>query len=154
LNGLLARLCESFARERAFSANLAHELRTPLAELRAITEVALKWPEDPAASTASLEEIRTIGLQMETLVTNLLALARCDARQSTVHASAVPLRELAANVWHAFASQAREKGMDFGLDVPEDLLVVTDREKLGLILSNLFANAVAYGSPGSAVRCR
>jgi two-component system heavy metal sensor histidine kinase CusS len=153
LNGLLARLQESFARERAFSANLAHELRTPLAELRAVTEVALKWPEDSAAWPASLAEIRTIGLQMETLVVNLLALARCDARQSTVHASEVPLRELAASAWGPFSSAAREKGMAFQLDVPEGLLLVTDREKLALILSNLLANAVAYGSPGSAVRC-
>ncbi|HEV7505196.1 MAG TPA: ATP-binding protein [Thermoanaerobaculia bacterium] len=153
LNGLLARLQESFARERAFSANLAHELRTPLAELRAVTEVALKCPEDSASWPASFAEIRTIGLQMETLVVNLLALARCDARQSTVHASEVPLRELAANAWSAFSSAARKKGMAFQLDVPEGLLLATDREKLALILSNLFANAVAYGSPGSAVRC-
>jgi signal transduction histidine kinase len=147
LNGLLARLGESFARERAFSANLAHELRTPLAELRAVTEVALRWPEDSSTWPASFSEIRTIGLQMETLVVNLLALARHDARQSTVHASEVPLHELAASTWSAFSSAA------FQLDVPEELLLVTDREKLALILSNLFANAVAYGSPGSAVQC-
>ena len=153
LNGLLARLQESFSRERAFSANLAHELRTPLAELRAITEVALKWPEDSSALQASLAEIRTIGLQMETLAVNLLALARCDARQSRVHTSEVPLRELAASVWSGVSSTAREKGMAFRLEVPEGLLLVTDREKLALILANLFANAVAYGSPGSAVRC-
>ncbi|HEV7786848.1 MAG TPA: ATP-binding protein [Thermoanaerobaculia bacterium] len=153
LNGLLARLQESFARERAFSANLAHELRTPLAELRAVTEVALKWPEDASAWAASLAEIRTIGLQMETLVVNLLALARFDARQSRVHTSEVPLRELAASAWSAVSATARERGMAFRLDVPEGLLLMTDREKLALILSNLFANAVAYGSPGSAVRC-
>lgn len=153
LNGLLARLQESFARERAFSANLAHELRTPLAELRAVTEVALKWPEDSSAWAASLAEIRAIGLQMETLVVNLLALARCDARQNRIHASEVSLRELAASAWSAVSAKAQEKGMAFQLDVPEELLLVTDREKLALILSNLFANAVAYGSPGSAVRC-
>lgn len=153
LNGLLARLRESFARERAFSANLAHELRTPLAELRAVTEVALKWPEDSASWPASFAEIRMIGLQMETLVVNLLALARHDARQSTVHTSEVPLRELAAGAWSPFSAAAREKGMSFQLDVPEDLLLVTDREKLALILSNLFANAVAYGASGSTICC-
>ena len=80
LNGLLARLNESFAREKAFSANLAHELRTPLAELRAVAEVALKWPDEPSSGPEALAEIRAIGLQMESVVVNLLALARCEEK--------------------------------------------------------------------------
>jgi two-component system heavy metal sensor histidine kinase CusS len=153
LNGLLARLDESFERERTFSANLAHEMRTPLAELRTITEIALKWPDDPAASAGALDEIRGIGLQMETVVVNLLALARCDGGQQTVRTSRVSPREVAASCWHAVAPEAAGKGISLDLEIPEDLALVTDREKLGLILSNLFANAAAYGTPGRAVTC-
>ena len=153
LNGLLARLDSSFARERSFSANLAHELRTPLAELRTVVEVALKWPDDPASWEASLSEIRGIGLQMEKVVGNLLTLARCDARQQTVERSEVPLRELAASCWTAVAAEAGEKGMGLDLDIPHGMTVRTDREKLSLILANLFANAVAHGSPGKPVAC-
>jgi two-component system sensor histidine kinase QseC len=153
LKGLLARLEASFARERSFSANLAHELRTPLAELRAVTEVALKWPEDPSSWEESLAEIRGIGLQMERLVVNLLALARCDARQQTVLKSEVPLCEVAAGCWGSVAAEAAEKGVALRLAIPEELDVYTDREKLSLILSNLLANAVAYGSPGRPVTC-
>jgi two-component system, OmpR family, heavy metal sensor histidine kinase CusS len=153
LEGLLARLHESFARERAFSANLAHELRTPLAELRAVADVALKWPEDSSSWLTSFEEIRAIGLQMETVVVNLLALARCEAGQHLIQTSEVRLRELAASCWSAFSAAAAEKGMAFQLGVPDDLTLVTDREKLALILSNLFSNAVAYGSPECPVTC-
>jgi len=49
LNELLARLEDSFRRERRFSANVAHELRTPIAELRSLAEVALKYPGDAGA---------------------------------------------------------------------------------------------------------
>jgi two-component system sensor histidine kinase QseC len=153
LNGLLARLDSSFARERSFSANLAHELRTPLAELRTVAEVALKWPDDPASWEASLHEIRGIGLQMEKVVGNLLTLARCDARQQMVERSEVPLRELAASCWTTVAVEAGEKGMTLDLDIPAGMTVRTDREKLSLILANLFANAVAHGSPGKPVAC-
>jgi two-component system heavy metal sensor histidine kinase CusS len=156
LNGLLARLNESFAREKSFSANLAHELRTPLAELRAVTEVALKWPDDSSSGVEALEEIRAIGLQMESVVVNLLALARCEEKQSRFQPSQdseVTVRELAASCWNALSSKAGEKGMELHLDVPEGLTVVTDREKLALILSNLLSNAVAHGSPGCAVSC-
>jgi two-component system sensor histidine kinase QseC len=153
LNGLLARLDASFARERSFSANLAHELRTPLAELRTVVEIALKWPDDPASWEGSLTEIRGIGLQMEKVVVSLLALARCDARQQTVERSQVPLRELATSCWAGVAAEAGEKGMTLDLDIPDRMTVSTDREKLSLILSNLFSNAVAHGSPEKPVAC-
>jgi signal transduction histidine kinase len=153
LNGLLARLKLSFERERTFSANLAHELRTPLAELRAATEVALKWPDDPAFSLASLAEVRGIGLQMEKVVVNLLALARCDSQEHTVWRSEVYLGEMAASCWSTVAAEAEKNGIALVLEIPEDLAIVTDREKLEMILGNLFSNAVSYGTPGRPVTC-
>lgn len=153
LNGLLARLGESFERERTFSANLAHEMRTPLAELRAITEVALKWPDDPASAAGLLDEIRGVGLRMETVVVNLLALARLEGGQRTVRTSRISLHELAASCWTAVAAEAGARKILFTLQVPDRLALVTDREKLGLILSNLFSNAVSHGTPGGTVTC-
>ncbi len=153
LEELLARLEESFARERSFSANLAHELRTPLAELRAATEVALKWPDGESSELDVIAEIRGIGLQMERVVVNLLALARYDGKQHEIWPSEVSLRELAASCWSACAPEAEGEGIALQLEVPDDLIVVIDREKLALILSNLFSNAVAHGRRGSPVTC-
>ncbi len=76
LNDLLGRLQASFDRERRFSADLAHELRTPLAELRAHAEVALEWPEGEAPEKH--RETLAIALQMEAMVTRLLELTRCE----------------------------------------------------------------------------
>ncbi len=153
LNDLLARLAESFERERMFSANLAHELRTPLAELRAVTDVALKWPDDAASLLGALGEARSAGLQMEKIVVNLLALARYDGGQHTLHLSKVPLRETVAGCWRAAAAEGEGRGLTAALEIPEGLTLVTDREKLELILSNLLSNAVTYGSPGGRITC-
>ena len=111
LNGLLARLGESFERERTFSANLAHEMRTPLAELRAVTEVALKWPEDSAALLGTLDEIRGIGLQMERWSSTSSPSPAATAASRRRRASRLSLRELAAECWSAVAAEADGRGI-------------------------------------------
>jgi two-component system sensor histidine kinase QseC len=153
LNGLLARLAESFRRERTFSANVAHELRTPLAELRTVTDVALRWPDDAASLVGALGEARGSGLQMEKIVVNLLALARYDGRRQILHRSEVPLREAVESCWKTVAAEAEGKRLTATLEIPPGLGLATDREKLDLILANLLANAVAYGSPGGRITC-
>ena len=79
LNDLLSRLEQSFERERRFSADLAHELRTPIAELRALADLALKWPESRPAEMD--RDTLAIALQMEGIVTRLLALLRSERGQ-------------------------------------------------------------------------
>ncbi len=156
LDGLLARLKESFERERAFSENLAHELRTPLAELRALAEVGLRWPEEGSRPQV-LAEVRGIALQMERIVLNLLALARCDGNQHTLWTSEVVLEAMLGEAVERCRSglgrEIAETEIELRLDVPSGLTLVTDGEKLALVLSNLFANAVAHGSPGGPVTC-
>ncbi|HSV13949.1 MAG TPA: sensor histidine kinase N-terminal domain-containing protein, partial [Tepidisphaeraceae bacterium] len=73
LNELLDRLRAAFHRERRFSADVAHELRTPIAELRSLCEVSLRWPGDAQAATESFNEALSIARQMEATVATLLA---------------------------------------------------------------------------------
>jgi len=149
LNELLARLGSSFERERRFSADLAHELRTPLAELRSLAECALKWPE--AREPTTDREVLEIAQQMEALVTRMLALARGDHGQLAANLESLDLAATVTATWHPFAARAAERGLRVEISlVPAS--VQADPVLLRGILGNLFDNALAYAPLGATLR--
>jgi two-component system sensor histidine kinase QseC len=142
LNDLLGRLEESFERERRFSADLAHELRTPLAELRSLAEVELAWPETEDAEKH--RETLDIALQMEAMVTRLLEMARGENRKIPLQSETVLMAPLLDEVWQPLAGRAERKQLAFTFNVPPDAVLQTDRTLFRSILANLLANAVEY----------
>lgn len=148
LNDLLARLEHSFERERRFSADLAHELRTPLAELRSLAECALKWPETRDAATDT--ETLAIAQQMEALVGTMLALARGDQGQLAGALTAVELGPLVIETWRPFAVRAASRSLLVNVALAP-ATVQADAVLLRSVLANLFDNAVDYTPVGGRV---
>jgi len=148
LNALLARLEQSFERERRFSADLAHELRTPLAELQSLAENALKWPEarDPATDRETL----AIARQMETLVSRMLALARGEQGQLASRPEPIALAPFVAAAWAPFAARAEARGLRAELTLAP-ATAAADPVLLRSILRNLFDNAVDYAPEGGVI---
>jgi two-component system sensor histidine kinase QseC len=150
LNDLLGRLQQSFERERSFSADLAHELRTPIAELRSMAELALKWPEAREAQTD--REVLAIALQMQRIVNLLLALLRSEQGQLAVVRENVALGPLVESVWQPLAKKAASKQLDVARNIRDSDRIETDPVLLRSILSNIMDNAVEYSPPGGIVR--
>ncbi len=151
LNELLDRLEESFERERRFSADLAHELRTPLAELRSLSESALRWPDrrDPRMD----DDVLAISLQMERIVAHILALARGEQGQLAPTLEPVDLKAMTEEVWRHFAARAAGRGITVVLQV-EAVTARADRALLRAVLVNLVENAVDYASSGTEIGLR
>lgn len=154
LNDLLSRLEASFTRERCFSADVAHELRTPITELRSLAEIALKWPSDDPAVSGAFRDTLESALQMQGVVDGLLAIARCEADTQPVSDEPVDLVELICKIWQPFEARASSAGLAVGLELPDRAPVKTDRAMLGLILVNLFSNAVEYTPPSGLLEIR
>lgn len=152
LNELLARLEASFERERRFSADVAHELRTPIAELRTLAEVALKWPDDSGATRSALQDALAVALQMESIATGLLALARCEGGQLLVRLEPVFLRPLIKELSQSLSDQVRAKQITLSVVVPGDASWLADPTLLRAILTNLLSNAAQYCPAGGSIR--
>jgi two-component system sensor histidine kinase QseC len=146
LDDLLERLSAAFERERRFSADVAHELRTPIAELRALAEVALQFPDSGEAGR-QFQDVLAAAQQMEGLVAALLTLARCEAGRMPVAREPVDLARALGEAWAPLAERARGKALRVQASAPETF-VSTDRVMLGSILGNLLGNAVEYAPAG------
>lgn len=149
LNDLLARLAASFERERRFSADLAHELLTPLAEMRAIAESALLWPE--TAGPEDYERSVAIMSRMELLVKQVLELARAENGRVALQFASIDVPALVRQVARSHAATAVDRKIELVFTGPDALPIESDEGVLHVIVGNLISNAVAYAPEASAV---
>ena len=141
LNDLLGRIEQSFERERRFSADLAHELRTPLAELRSFVECSLRWPE--ARDPGQDREILAISAQMEGIVSHMLALARSEQGLLPVRIEPLHLDQIVRERWIRLAARALSRGLTAELKL-EPASASADPTLLRSILDNVLENAVDH----------
>jgi two-component system, OmpR family, heavy metal sensor histidine kinase CusS len=151
LNDLLRRLGEAFHRERAFSADVAHELRTPLAGMRCTLEVALTRPRANEDYRQAMVECLEIIRRTQTMVDNLLALASLEHTKAPTLTDSVCLGDLVDSSLQAIAQTAEMRGLTIEKHVPESLGIATDRESLQRILGNLLENAAEYANAGGRI---
>ncbi|MFD0892756.1 sensor histidine kinase N-terminal domain-containing protein [Luteolibacter ambystomatis] len=153
LNELLERLAAVFEREKSFTANVAHELRTPLAELRALAEVNLMAPPETAdEQAAGWQEVRTVSGRMESLALRLLELARSEEPGRLVRREPVGIPALVDVVWQRHAAAAGGRGITCQREIPAGLVWESDPVLLDLIFTNLIGNAVHHALVDSMVR--
>ena len=151
LNGLLARLEAAFRRERSFTADAAHELRTPLAGARSTLEVALSRPRDAGEYPEALADTLAITTHMQSMVDSLLMLARLDAGQVELHSEPVHLPALVESTWQAVADRARSRGLAFESRLAPGLSATCDREMLSMVLAGLLGNAADHADENGRV---
>ena len=111
LNDLLGRLSAAFDREKSFTADAAHELRTPLAGLgiRTWKSACGNRAQDAANYEKVIRDCLEVVKQMHSMVDGLLLLARSDAKLVNVSLAAVSVDELLQHAWQGFADRAAER---------------------------------------------
>ncbi|MGI9253993.1 MAG: ATP-binding protein [Thermomicrobiales bacterium] len=150
LNRMLGRLAATTERERRFTADAAHELRTPLAAMSTALDVTLARDRDAAAYRDALETVGAQTTRMSGLVDRLLLLARLDGDDARRRFGIVDLAGAAREACADAA--ARFPGVRFAPTLPAaPLLVEGDDALLGSAIRNLLDNAAIHGGPSARI---
>jgi two-component system sensor histidine kinase QseC len=143
MNGLLLELSRAFDRERRFTSDAAHELRTPLAALRAQLDVASLEQGTPEVQLESIKRASLAARRMERLVTQLLLMCRLDV-SAHLDRAPVMLDEIAQQVCADLGPDAVSKQIDISLIAEPAPLENGNQELLYVLLRNLIDNAIRY----------
>ncbi len=149
LNDLFLRVERAIDNERRFTADAAHELRTPLAALAAQIQVAARARND-AERNHALEFLTTGMARTSRLVDQLLTLARLEPELAAAPAVGVGLDSLAQEVCADHGPQALAKDIALELDA-EPVTIAADEDLLRILLRNLIDNAIRYTPAGGRV---
>jgi signal transduction histidine kinase len=138
---------------RDFVANASHELKTPVAAVRALAETLLTaLPDDPEAGRRFAERIAREAERLDVLARDLLDLSRVE--RGTLDVEPVDLVGLVKEVVGGYADRAEERHIKLDTELQPGVAMRGDRAQLGLLLSNLIDNALRYTAAKGTVWVR
>ncbi len=150
LNALFIRLQASLEHERRFTADAAHELRTPLAAIKTQAQVALAARDTEQIENALNQVIRGTDRAAH-LTEQLLVLARLDPQNTPFDQQLLKLSQIATDCVALHAPRAISKGVSLGFEASDEGLVFGDPALLAILVRNLVDNAVRYTPCGGQV---
>jgi len=128
---------------------VAHELRTPLTNIRGQLEALQDGLTAPDRRT--IDSLHEDARLLERLVDDLQDLALAEAGQLALHPAPLSMREAALRSAAALEPRAKAGGIEIAVEVPDDSVVLADRDRVGQVLSNLIGNAITHTPAGGRI---
>ena len=151
LNSTFARLEAAFAQQQQFTADAAHELRTPVSVMLTQTQTALNRERNAPEYRETIEACQRATQRMRRLIESLLELARLDAGQEPMKRLQFDLSRTAQDCVDLIRPLADERGLKVHCELPP-IECHGDAQRLAQVITNLLANAVQYNKPNGEVR--
>lgn len=150
-NDMLSRLERSFVGQRQFMADASHELRTPIASLRAEASVALSQERTPEEYKSSLVGVRDEARRLSAIVDDLFTLARLDAEDTILQRQDVFLEELLVEAVSRLRPLAEDRGVKLSFRPNVEARCSGDPVLLDRVITNLVDNAIKFGKRDGSV---
>ena len=152
LRGMVAALYDRIDANEQFAADVAHEIKNPLASLRsAVSSLRTMQREDHRAKLLDVIEHDTV--RLDRLVSDISNASRLDSELVKEEEAAFNLLKMIGNLADYLGNEAREKGVEFITDMPSDPIVIEGLEsRLAQVFVNLLTNAISFCDDGDAIR--
>ena len=157
-NRLIEQLQKDFERERQFSSDVSHELKTPLAVILGQTNLLMRWGKDnPEQLEKSLLAIKKEGKSMQTVIDNLLQISRYETGRLKPSFGKVHVKELFTRLQNEFSELEQGHieqghgeqghGVEIEIECPEELVILSDEELLHQIFTVFISNSIKFALP-------
>ena len=151
LNATFERLQGSFEQAARFSADASHQLKTPIAVLRAGIDEILDQPDISAEQRQRMDDLLQQTRRLTSVAENLLLLSRADTGRLALRGTEFDLGKLLSGCLEDARILGAGTDLQIETNLPETLTVTGDREMIALTLQNLIENAVKYNRPGGKI---
>lgn len=152
LRGMVAALYDRIDANEQFAADVAHEIKNPLASLRsAVTSLRVSKREDHRQKLMDVIEHDTI--RLDRLVSDISNASRLDSELVKEDEEPFDLLKMIGNIGDFLGNEAREKGVEFITDMPSEAIIIDGLEsRLAQVFVNLISNAISFCEDGDAIR--
>lgn len=138
-----------------FVANVSHELKTPVAAVKGFAETLLAGAmNDPETARSFLKIIQDESDRLNRLIGDILELSKIESRRSPLQFSPIDLKSFLERQLEFLGPEASKKEIALELDVPEELFIEADEDRLGQITLNLLQNGISYTPEGGRVKVK
>jgi signal transduction histidine kinase len=152
INSLLDRLEDTILRERQFTADASHELRTPISIIKGTLEVLIRKERNPEQYQEKIKYVISEVDRMANLVEQLLSLARFESGSIEPMIGPLDLRSLVNNILDRFNKIVEEKNIVFENDFSESSIVEADSAMTEIIIENIISNAIKYSDSHGTIK--
>ncbi|WP_456400221.1 sensor histidine kinase [Persephonella sp.] len=136
--------------KKDFVSNVSHELKTPIAVMKGIVET-LENEDDPKSFKKFLQMAKKRINQMDSLINDLLILAKLEAREEKINVTKVDLSKIINSIFYDLEYLSKEKNISLINKIPERFYIYVDQKKFEILLKNLIENAIKYNKQDGKV---
>ncbi|MBG9994855.1 HAMP domain-containing histidine kinase [Pseudoalteromonas sp. NZS127_1] len=152
LNKFITVNQQLYSNEKRLTSDIAHELKTPIAELISLSEVAIRYPDDRRISDTYTSDVLNISQRMKTIVSNLLLLQRSSSSAMQLNAQNIILNNLVNQIVDELTFKHPTIKARLNNEITDEFTLNADEFSLNTILCNLIDNALFYGLPEAPIK--